>query len=360
MQRYGAGGRGGRFARPASWWSVLAVVLGVPGAALVLLRAVPWDIGTPWIQLLSLFPAGLITTTAALAAAVVAVCLHAGTRTALVAALVAGALGIQLGLVLDRVLKSPGPSGEPQSANVQSAGVQRAVPGAENASGPVLTVMALNVGSTGIDPGALLAEVGNRNVDVLALPELGPAGLEALDAAGLASLLPARALDVDWAGTGSALFSRFPLKQMERVPGSVFYQSRALAVVPAASGPVHLTAVHIDSPRPGHTPMWRAELRQLAELWEALPGNRQAILLGDFNASADHREFRGLLAAGLADAAEVAGRGLAPTWPVNLQAPAFVALDHVLVSPGIEVADFQVVTLPGTDHAAVVARLVLP
>ncbi|MBA4103095.1 MAG: endonuclease/exonuclease/phosphatase family protein, partial [Arthrobacter sp.] len=67
-----------------------------------------------------------------------------------------------------------------------------------------------------------------------------------------------------------------------------------------------------------------------------------------------------LVATGLSDAAQVTGKGLAPTWPVNSPAPAFVAIDHVLASPGIEVVDFDVVTLPGTDHAAVVARLVLP
>ena len=106
--------------------------------------------------------------------------------------------------------------------------------------------------------------------------------------------------------------------------------------------------------------MWRAELRQLSELWRAAPEREPAILLGDFNASVDHREFRDLLARGLTDAAQATGKGLAPTWPANSPVPAFAALDHVLVSPGIKVTDFDVVTLPGTDHAAVVARLAAP
>ncbi len=366
MREDGGGGRSGRRFLPWSRWSVIAAVLALPGAALVVLRVVPWDIGSPWIQLLSLFPAGLLTTTAALAAAVVAVWLHAGTRRAVFAALVAALLVAQLGLVVDRVLPAPATLAHAQSlrvqpANVQSPAVDSAAPAIHAAPGRVLTVMAVNVGFTGIEPVSLVSEVRNRNVDILALPELAPLGLKALDKAGLASLLPSRATDVEWVGTGSALFSRLPLKQVERVPGSAFYQSRAVAEVPTATGQVHLTAVHIDSPRRGHIPSWRAELRQLGELWQALPDDdRHTILLGDFNASADHREFRDLLATGLSDAADAAGKGLTPTWPVNSPAPAFVAIDHVLVSPGIEVADFQVVTLPGTDHAAIVARLVLP
>jgi endonuclease/exonuclease/phosphatase family metal-dependent hydrolase len=359
MQEHGAGGRGGGPRRRVSRWSVAAAVLALPGAALVFLRLVPRDLGTPWIQLLALFPAVLPTTAAALAAAVVALCLRAEPRRALSAALVAMLLVIQLAWVLDRVLP-PGNSGPVASGKIQPANVQSPAPSADQARGPVVTVMAVNVGYTGVDPGALLAEIRSRNVDVLALPELAPAGLKALDRAGLSSLLPFRATDVGWDKIGSALFSRFPLRQVDRVPGSAFHQSRAVASLPTTAGPVHLTAVHIDSPRRGHIASWRAELRQLGELWQALPDNRHAILLGDFNASADHDEFRDLLATGLSDAAEVTGKGLAPTWPVNSPAPAFVAIDHVLVSPGIQVLDFDVVTLPGTDHAAVAARLVLP
>jgi endonuclease/exonuclease/phosphatase (EEP) superfamily protein YafD len=350
MQKDGAGRRDGGLTGQGFWWLMTVAVLAVPGAVLVALRLVPWDIGTPWIQLLSFFPAALITTTAALAAAVAAVCIRPQAGRALAAALAAAVLVVQFGLVLDRILPSAGPD------RLQSA----ALPAGQPAGKRTLTVMAVNVGSTGIDAAALLAEVKNRNVDVLAMPELAPQGLEDLDDAGLASVLPGRALDVDWAGTGNALFARFPLEQAERVPDSVFYQSRATGMIPGASAPVHLTAVHIDSPRPGHTPMWRAELEQLGNLWQGLPGGGQAILLGDFNAGADHREFRNLLGRGLTDAAQATGKGLAPTWPVNSPVPAFAALDHVLVSPGIEVAEFDVVPLPGTDHAGVVARLVLP
>jgi endonuclease/exonuclease/phosphatase (EEP) superfamily protein YafD len=322
----------------------------VPGAVLSALRLVPWDIGTPWIQLLSVFPASLVLTAAAAAVAVVALCVDLRLSRAVLAATVTAVMLLQLAMVLPRVLPSEGTATAAQAAPA-SAG--------SPASLRTLSVMALNVGKTGVDAGALLAEARARNIDILALPELAPAGLEALESAGVASDFPYRSLDVDWAGTGSGIFSAFPLQAEERVPGTVFYQSRAVAAVPGVRGGIHLTAVHVDSPRPGHTPYWRQELRQLGDLRLALPDSRAAILLGDFNASQDHREFRDLLATGLTDASQAAGKGLAPTWPANSELPLFVAVDHVLVTPGIEILDFMTVSVTGTDHAAVVAELAL-
>ena len=349
MHKGGSHGQGRR-RLGAAWCWAAAALLCLPGAGLAVLRLIPWDIGTPWIQLLSLFPSSVVVTAAAAALAVLALCLDSRPRRTVLAAAVTGVLLLQLAMVLPRVLPQGG-AAAPQAAPPPSSG--RSVPGGS------VTVMALNVGPAGVDVEALLAEVRARRVDILALPELTPPTLEALEGAGVASDFAYRVLDVDWAGTGSGIFSRFPLDTLERVPGSIFYQSRAVAAVPGVTGGVHLTAVHIDSPRPGHTPYWRQELRQLGGLRPALPGPPLAVLLGDFNASQDHREFRDLLATGLTDAAQAAGKGLAPTWPANSQVPPFVALDHVLVSPGIGILDFATFTVHGTDHTAVVAELSL-
>jgi endonuclease/exonuclease/phosphatase (EEP) superfamily protein YafD len=334
--------------------AVLALVLALPGAALTLLRLIPWDIGTPWLQLLSAFPATLVLTAIALVCVLPAALHHPRTGRLVIAGLVTAVLAVQVGVVAPRVLAAVPPGTELAGAELAAAREP------ERQSGSALTVMALNVGSTGVDAEALLAEARHRNVDVFALPELAPPGLEALDAAGLASVFPHRVREVDWAGTGSALFARFPLERRERVPGSVFYQSRAAADVPGSGTRVSFTAVHVDSPRPGHTPRWRAELQQLGTLHSGLPDDGAAILLGDFNASADHREFRDLLGTGLTDAAEAAGKGLTPTWPVDSPARPFVTLDHVLVSRHVTVAGFDRVLVPGSDHAGVVARLLVP
>lgn len=219
--------------------------------------------------------------------------------------------------------------------------------------------MALNVGASGVDAAILLAKAKQWDVDILALPELAPAGLEGLEAAGISADFPYRSVDVDGAGTGNAIFSRYPLQPMPRVPGTSFYQTRAIAVLPGTGGGIQLTSAHIDSPRPGRTPVWRSEINQLAGLQHGLPAGH-AVLLGDFNAGEDHAEFRNLLATGLSDAAQSVGKGLEPTWPTNAPVPPFTAIDHILVSPGISVLAFNTVGFPQTDHAAVVATLAVP
>ncbi|UZX03646.1 endonuclease/exonuclease/phosphatase family protein [Arthrobacter sp. CDRTa11] len=345
-----SGGTNGRrqFRRSSAFCWVIAFLLCLPGAGLTAVRLVPWDLGTPWIQLLSVFPATVMVTLVSAMVALLAVWLDFRRSRTLLAAVVAGVLVVQLGMVLPRVLPEGGM--DPEAA-AQAASAD---------AGRELTVMALNVGPPGVDAGAILAEARARKVDVLALPELAHASLESLDQAGVAAEFSHRALDVDWAGTGSGIFSRFPLQTVERVPGSVFYQSRAVATIPGGGQGLYLTAVHVDSPRPGHTPYWRAELRQLGELRRDMQGSPPVILLGDFNAGHDHREFRALLDTGLTDAAASVGKGLAPTWPQNSRIPPFVALDHVLVSPGITVLTFDTVKIAGTDHSAVVATLSLP
>ncbi len=353
MQTAGARRQGTQFRRVSGWfcWAA-AAVLCLPGAALTVLRLIRADLGTPWIQLLSLFTASLMLTTAALAAAVLAVCLSSRPSRTVLAAVVAGLLLVQLQMVAPGLVPGDAADRAPQAAGTAGAPA--------SASSRAVTVMALNVGSTGVDSAILLAEARSRQVDILALPELSPPGLEALEKAGIGADFPYRAVDVDWAGVGSAIFSRFPLQASDRVPDSAFYQSRGTVTFPGTAWNINLTAVHVASPRPGHTPAWRQELRQLGGTRQEAASSAPAILLGDFNASYDHREFRELLAAGFTDAAQASGKGMVPTWPAGSRIPPFVTLDHVLVTGGIGIRSFAIVAVPGTDHAGVVAELLLP
>jgi endonuclease/exonuclease/phosphatase (EEP) superfamily protein YafD len=330
----------------------VAVAFCLPGALLTVLRLVQWDLGTPWIQLLSLFPASLVLTTAALAAAVLALYLSPRFSQSVLATAVTALLLVQVQLVSPGLL--PRERSGPALQAAGAAGASGAGPGR------TVTVMSLNVGSAGVDSTALLDEAIARKADILALPELGPPGLEALEAAGIEADFPYRSVDVDWVGVGSAIFSRFPLHACGRLPGSAFYQSAADVTVPGTAAAIRLAAIHIDSPRPGRIPSWRKELRQLGGVRQDLPGSAATILLGDFNASYDHREFRDLLATGFTDAAQATGKGMTPTWPAGSGIPLFVALDHVLVTADIGIRSFATVAVPGTDHAGVVAELVLP
>jgi endonuclease/exonuclease/phosphatase family metal-dependent hydrolase len=58
----------------------------------------------------------------------------------------------------------------------------------------------------------------------------------------------------------------------------------------------------------------------------------------------------------------VTGKGLEPTWPTmgHRFLPPSITIDHVLADRRLGVADYGVVDLPGSDHRAIHAQLVLP
>jgi endonuclease/exonuclease/phosphatase family metal-dependent hydrolase len=83
------------------------------------------------------------------------------------------------------------------------------------------------------------------------------------------------------------------------------------------------------------------------------------VLAGDFNSTLDHAAFRAVLDRGYVDAAEQTGKGLIPTWSSLPFGPP-VTIDHVLADHRCAVRNFAVVHLPGSDHNAVFADIVLP
>jgi endonuclease/exonuclease/phosphatase family metal-dependent hydrolase len=329
--------------------TALALALAVPGAVLTAVRVGPWVLVSPWVQLLSAYPLTAVSTFAAVLAA-----LLIGRRRRVRLMVSAGMvllLLVQFAMLAPRLLPDGWNPLASRPAGQASAGQAGGIRGAG------LTVMALNVGGARLDATAVLDAVRSHGVEVLALPELSPETLQALEDAGINTLLPQRVLDVSPNSTGSGLFSVFPLTRQERVPGSEFFQSRALVEVPGIPRRVRLTAAHVESPRPGQVTGWRKDLQELAELQRSAPAGAPAVLLGDFNSSLDHRGLRRLLSAGLSDAAAATGRGLWPTWPANSSVPAFVQIDHVLASREFAVESFTTVAIPGPDHVGVASRL---
>jgi endonuclease/exonuclease/phosphatase (EEP) superfamily protein YafD len=233
----------------------------------------------------------------------------------------------------------------------------RALGGPSDAAGPRLTVVSANMRFGGASAEALVALVRRSRADVLSVQELTPSLVQELDAAGLAELLPERVLDARPRGQGIGLFSRLPL-----APGSAPGERRnplAVASAQVPGGPaVELVAVHVPPPlRPPRLDWWHDDMRALPA---ATPDGTVRILAGDFNATLDHAELRRVLDSGYEDAAAEVGAGLKATWPDGRRFPPPVAIDHVLADERLGVRAFSVHPIPGTDHRAVVAELVLP
>lgn len=218
------------------------------------------------------------------------------------------------------------------------------------AGGPRLVVMTFNAWVGQADAAAVLRVAREHDVDVLSLQEALPGFLGRVDADGR---YPGRA-----GGPGTALRSRFPLRDVRLAPNELGRaQPEARLRVPGAP-PVWIKAVHPWPPVDGASaPGWRRSLLRLPA-----PDVRGdvAIMAGDFNATLDHAELRGLLGRGWVDAADAAGAGLAWTWPAARRRALPITIDHVLVDRRVRVERVHVVGIPRSDHRAVIAELRLP
>ncbi|CCH27704.1 endonuclease/exonuclease/phosphatase family protein [Actinosynnema sp. NPDC047251] len=236
-----------------------------------------------------------------------------------------------------------------------SAVAPRAFPDARPIGvGQDVRVMSVNLEYGRADAAAVVAAARANQVDVLALQELTPGAVDALDRAGLADVLPHRVFLPDSGAAGSGLAARRPLSSRASAP-STFRQARALVDLPGED--LELVSVHTLAPTvPGGTEPWQ---RDLAGLPKRDLNGPMRVLVGDFNATMDHVGLRRLLNQGYVDAADQVGEGLNPTWPSRGYWPP-VVLDHVLVDNRCPVDAFRVLDLPGTDHRGILTRFVVP
>ncbi|MDQ1295709.1 MAG: hypothetical protein QG608_3596 [Actinomycetota bacterium] len=297
----------------------------VTNALLVLVRLTGLDAGSPLAVPIATLPCFAIVTAVLLPLLMAA----RARQLVVVATVLVGAQAILLG-----------PRFIPREASVPEGGTK-------------LRVLTCNTGRGQVDPAALVNLVRTQKVDVLALQELTGAGISALDAAGLNTLMPHRELHPE---SDSSLYSRLPLSNGHLIERPTTWQQTA-ADLTVGSRTVHIVVVHTSDPV-DNVRWWNRDMLELRGL--AREGGRDTLMLGDFNATLDHSPLRALLdGGGLSDVHLELGRGWAPTWPVHEQLPPFVQLDHVLHGRGIVGVGAWEHTVPGTDHRAVLAELVL-
>ena len=261
------------------------------------------------------------------------------------------------------VLRRRGPSVTAAVAGAALAAmvVPRAVPRRQpTADGPVVRILTANL-NHGQAAGAGLAGLVRRlRADVLFLQELDEEAAMTLEAAGLSQLLPNQMREIrGYRYRGSAIYARYPLRDGPAIGPSFASQPTAQLDFPCGRS-TQLVCVHPHPPFPpwalAAAPRWRYELAALPP-----PGNPPVILAGDYNASADHAQFRRLLRMGYRDAACQVGHGLAPTWRAKAnRCPALFTFDHVLIDSRCAVLTTSTHSLPSTDHRALYVELRLP
>lgn len=193
-----------------------------------------------------------------------------------------------------------------------------------------------------------------HEVDVLVMQEVDEAALDTLDEAGLADTFPHRAGEAESGPTGTVVVSRRPITRVE--PLDTAFGGWSMSI-----GDLTLMAVH---PRPpvGDASGWSDDHRVIRRAAYDRPG--PAVIVGDLNATTDHRVLRELEGRGWSDAATQAGSGWQPTWPADgemevggVRLPPLVAIDHVLVNEHLHAVETETVAVEGTDHRALVAIL---
>lgn len=249
---------------------------------------------------------------------------------------------------------------------VAATALSRARPNEQPAaSGLTVRITSANLLRGHADAGALAALVRERQTDVLALQEFTPGTAAKLRAAGVLDELPYLVHRRPGRLQDTALASRWPLEQLD-VPGLPTVYFAATAQVPASEGRAALALPLVSAhPLPPIYPSTQGPW----ERWlAALPGPQGplagGLVAGDFNATLDHAQFRDVLGRGWRDAADEAGEGLRPTWKGGAAFTPTRALrltiDHILVPPRAAVRGYAVDALPGSDHRAITATVVLP
>jgi endonuclease/exonuclease/phosphatase family metal-dependent hydrolase len=224
--------------------------------------------------------------------------------------------------------------------------------------GTRITAMTSNLLYGWADVGYVVDQVRRHNVDVLGLTELTPEAEAALEAAGIDKLLPHHVADPAERAHGSGLWSRWPLTPAPAWDGGIHRWPGATARIDGRE--VTFRVVHPFRTSKFNATSYRADYRLLrARMNELHDGGTPALVMGDFNASRDHSAFRRVLGKRWRDATEYAGSGLTPTWNLLQWLPPVIQLDHILMSPHFGARSARTLDIPGTDHHAVLADLVL-
>lgn len=325
-----------RLAAACRWLTLLAAL---PVLGLSVLRAVPAEWPVLVVQLLSFTPWLAVPAAAALVLAI------AGRSRWL--QLLAAAL-----LVCHAFWLFPLDAARPAAADAAAEATVE------------LKAMTINSEFGQADAGRIVQLVADNGIGLLAIQEHSQSLQDRLSAAGLDSLLPNRISDPKDNAGGSAMYSRYPMEQVGLIPDTAFRMPtvRLTAEAGGVAAVVEVTNVHAMPPVNTGIAQWRSDLAAVGKV-AGRPGNR--LLIGDFNATYDHSEFRELLGSGpdgprMVDVGTASGSRLVPTWPMEGPLLPGITIDHLVTSPRLGSSGYQVHRVAGTDHAAVLATLAVP
>jgi endonuclease/exonuclease/phosphatase (EEP) superfamily protein YafD len=224
-----------------------------------------------------------------------------------------------------------------------------------------LAVMTSNLRLGLADAASLVAAVRRHDVEVLMTEELTPEEVSRLQAAGLSSLLPYSALHPAGGGTGTGVWSRYPITDSSQAPGYTFHIVLTRIDVPGVKVEPTFVGAHLAGPVPSAKD-WSKDINALPATLKTLAAQNpdgSVIVGGDFNATWDTAQFRKLLRGGYRDAAEQSGSGYTRSYRADVWYGPFIAIDHVLTRNAVATSA-RTVTIKGSDHRALLTEVAVP
>lgn len=195
-----------------------------------------------------------------------------------------------------------------------------------------------------------------RRPEIVVVQEVSPLVLLQLGA--LDAAYPNGVLRAEYSAYGVAIFTSLHLADDEtlRMPGAANHAVRLRLRLPRSGRQLTLIETHAVWPLGTQVAARRnAELAFVAGL-AAQSAGEPVVLVGDLNVTPYSPHFRALeRAAGLTS--NLRGRWPVGTWPGWMPAWAAIPIDHLLVSPQVQVLERRVGPSFGSDHYAVTTRL---
>ncbi|GAA1484656.1 endonuclease/exonuclease/phosphatase family protein [Brachybacterium fresconis] len=223
-----------------------------------------------------------------------------------------------------------------------------------------LTVLSLNLqyGRADVEE---IAQLITPDVDALAFQEYTPSFEQELTAAGLLEEFPHQVGTSETSASGSMVLSRTPVELAARAESTRFENLIATTTIDGELW--HIGVIHSAPPQMG-ADAWTEDAAAIDRLAEPFH-EENLLLVGDFNAIAQHHTMRELTADSALDdlarpSAGTGGPQWHPTWPTGTWIPPFARIDHALVGAGVLGGAPQYETVDGSDHTALIVEVASP
>jgi endonuclease/exonuclease/phosphatase (EEP) superfamily protein YafD len=218
------------------------------------------------------------------------------------------------------------------------------------------TLYSANINKYNKDLSRLQQEIQRLNADIVLLMEVTPQQFNQLDSLVRTFSYHIEQIPIGIENMGMVFLSRFPILNPETVQLSEYGNGIIKSELIIDKKPVLFYATHF----PKTTSITEFPERKKQLMWFANQVNKKpmpVIVAGDMNATPYSPLFRKLLSlSGLKDTST--GFGWQPSWPAYLPL-LWIPIDHILVSPEIQVYRRDIGSFIGSDHFPVFAELTI-